>query len=446
LDVPATVTLSVADKVGHTAEGETSVQLLDSRAPVARLVFGALHSDGTIRSGESLEIVVYAADNQRLAYIGYSGAGLRDSVPASGTLDSHAFRLTIPPSWIIQRPALTGWARDASGHVSWNPEIDTRQVPVYDWVDHPVLTVPVLPDFYLQQVLWDAKRNSVYQLRGGPEGRGRIDGIDVLSGAPLASIPLPPNYPAQVAFSVSGDSLVVVLRYEPALGVVDLLKPDRPVTVVPLQYEGAANWVPRFVQRSGEHLFVALFSSGELGRLLDVNLGTGAQVIRADIDGAAEVAPYPILLPLPDGRLFVGAETEHFGTPRFLYSPESDRFTRTSKFGPVNPSRFVTSPSGRFLMGATVYDASLDSVAQVPSWDWSDPYGIALSPDGEALYQTTQYGYQKIRLSDGLLLEQVKLATKARFLIALPDGSRLIAVGESTVMIVDLRLVARRSP
>jgi hypothetical protein len=87
--------------------------------------------------------------------------------------------------------------------------------------------------------------------------------------------------------------------------------------------------------------------------------------------------------------------------------------------------------------------AALDSVANVITQDWSNEYAnaaaAALSPDGLSVYLSTRYGYQKVRLSDGFLLEQVKLEMTPLYLFAVADGSRLIAVGESSVMVIDLR-------
>jgi len=435
LDVPTTVTLIVFDKAGLTAEGEASVQLVDSRGPSARLDLGGLHGDGTIRSGETLDIYVNAADNQQLEYLGYDVAGMRDSVRASGIGDSHAFRLTVPPSWVLQRPAMRAWARDATGRVSGTNE---REVQVYNWVDHPIVSIPVLADLSVRQVLWDPKRNTIYQLRSGEEN-ARIEGVDLVTGVRIAPIPLPAGS-FSLAFSGSGDSLAVAIRNERALGVVELLKPVRATTVVPLQYDGDPYRMPWAIQSSGAHFFVALSSGADFGRLLDVNLGTGAQVIRTDIDGGTQVPSEPILLALPGGRLFVGSTGyAYFGSDdRFLYSPETDRFTRTTKLGPLDPRYYVTSPSGRLMYWNDVFNAALDSLGHVPMRDWAYPNAVALTPDGEAVYQATNYGYQKIRVSDGLLLEQVKLPAKPLFLIA-PDGNRLIAVAESAVMIVDLR-------
>lgn len=444
IEEPAIATLTVVDLAGYEAHAETRVYLRDTRPPFVRLDFGGLHFDDTIRPGETLDIYVNAEDNHRLRFIGYEGAGLRDSVAATSIGDSHTFRLTVPQSWQMQRPVLRAWARDASGNVSEPIAISRREVPVYDWVDHAITTIPVQREYGPLRVLWDAKRNAVYRLRGEPEGpnTSRIDGVIVSSGAPVPSMPLP-AYPYDFAFSATGDSLVVnFANADPALGIVDLLPPVRSTSIVPLRYDSTVFRFPYRAHASGGRFFVALVHALYESRLLDVNFGTGTQVIRTDIVGGAQLAQDLSLLPLPDGRLVIGpslsnALPEH----RVIYSPTSDTFTPTSSLRPVSRRQYSASVSGRFMMGNTVYDAALDSVTTVATqdWDYVSAAAIALSPDGQVVYLATRYGYQKVRLSDGFLLEQVKLGVTPLYLFAVTDGSRLIAVSESSVMVIDLR-------
>ena len=177
---------------------------------------------------------------------------------------------------------------------------------------------------------------------------------------------------------------------------------------------------------------------------MDVDLSTGAQVMRNDIDGSSVISREPSLLRLPDGRLFISPENGYNSNDRFLYSPASDEFLRTLRLRAVRATQYSPSPSGRFMLGDVVYDAALNVVDTVATMDWQDGEG-ALSPDGQAVYLATHYGYEKVRLSDGALLEQVKLGTKPQVLIASPDGKWLLAVGmrpgggELAVMFIDVR-------
>ena len=158
----------------------------------------------------------------------------------------------------------------------------------------------------------------------------------------------------------------------------------------------------------------------------------------------ARGAAWPNLLRLPDERLYIGPLSQSSRTlEQVIYSPETNTFASINRLRAAGEWQFSASPSGRFMLGSTVYDASLDSVASVRTQDWKEEDGssfpAALSADGTAAYLTTHYGYEKVRLADGFLLEQVKLGMRPRHLIATADGTRLIAVGESAVMVIDLR-------
>ena len=442
IDVPVIARLTVADEAGHEAYSETRIYLGDTRPPFVSLDLGGLHFDGTIRTGETLELFINAEDNHRLKFIGYEGGGLRDSVASTSVGDSHTFRLTVPDSWAANRPLLKPWARDSSGNIAGN---FARHVPVYNWADRAVTTILLLPDENAR-VLWDAKRGTVYRLRYDPETANstRIEGVVVSSGTYLPPMTLPRS-PHEFTFSGSGDSLVVVFfpEGEPALGIVDLLSPGRSTSIVPLVYDMTLPRGPYAAHAAGGRFFVALMSGLYGARLLDINFGTGTQVIRTDLDGSAEVANYPSLLPLPDGRLVIGPTFSNGQPePRYVYSPTSNTFTATFRLRPVSSRQYSASPSGRFMMGETVFGAAFDSVTTVATQDWTYYGGagaFALSNDGQFVYLATLYGYQKVRLSDGLVLEQVKLKEMPLYMFAVADGSKLIAVGASSVMVIELR-------
>ena len=168
------------------------------------------------------------------------------------------------------------------------------------------------------------------------------------------------------------------------------------------------------------------------------NLASGEQGFRTDI-----VGPGSNPFRLPDGRVYMVPNGNDFDS-HVIYSPESNTFTPADRLPWVQWSRFSASPSGRFMLDNLVFNASFDRVAVVesPDWklgSWPPPGASTLSADGQAAYLATAYGYDKVRVSDGALLEQVKLPAKAQVLIATSDGTRLLAVGESSTMVVDIR-------
>ncbi len=439
---PLVATLTLYDSTGHSARAQTTVYMKDSHSPLASVDFGGLHNDGSIRTGEPLDIYINAFDNHRLSFIGYElDDGKRDSVLSRGTGDSHAFRITVPPSWLMKRPVVKAWARDSSGNTATVFNVDGKQVPVYHWADRPVTSSPVSFNAEPAHVLYDPERDLVYLLQTwGDEGSPpRIDVHDAQSGVPLAPIPLP-HFPYYMAFSPSGDSLVVTYRGD-ALGVVDLRAPLRTPTTIPINAEIGPSRLPIVAKAVGSHFFVVLTGALPGDVLLDVNFGTGAQQVRTDIDGGPITMHPTSLIDLPDGRLVIAPDAYSGTDYRLIYSPSTDSFVVTHRLRSVYDRQYSASPSGRFMMGNTVFSPTLDSLATVTAQDWDGypPRTFALSPDGMSVYLATRYGYERVRLSDGLIIEQVNLDMAPRFLHVTADGGRVIAIGEFWLKIVDQR-------
>lgn len=448
--VPADAKLIITDSAGRVTSALGAALIRDFRPPWARLTLRGLRADQTIGTGDTLEAHIYASDNQLVSYIGYEVDGVRDSVAASGLGDSHDFLIAVRPSWRAARPVFRAWARDKAGNVSTASSDNVRELPVYDWSERTAQTAPVAGYPYPAEMLWDTKRDAAYILRFDGGGTGeRSDIVRVTSGGAETLVSLPQQALA-FTFSGTGDSLIVPIPALNVLGIVDLRQPVPSLTLLPLQHQLGSHWWPLGAQVSGKHLFVSLVANFDQTRLLDIDLATGTQVIRSDLDGGPEAPPRSSLLRLADGRLLICAESPSaYFQLRFLYSPTSNSFTPTARLRAATPWQFSASPSGRFMLGDAVFDAALDSVAVVTSRDWYPGVqrSAALSADGTAAYLATWYGYEKRRLSDGALLEQVKLGAGSNFLVAAPDGNKLIVLGalpgttsgEFALRIVDLR-------
>lgn len=423
----ALATLIVTNEAGLSHHRTFSMPILDLRPPVAAVSLGGLRSDGTIGTGQPLNIHVIAGDNHRLQYIGYAGGGLRDSVPATSTGDSHTFRITVPAHWTEPRPIIRAWARDASSLASVDSEHSRREAPVYDWRNHPVATALLTSEPWLKGVLWDSTRSVLYVMRGS-----RIEVVQP-TGALETPIILP-GPGSGFTFTASGDSLLVTLPGQRALGVIDLQSTARTTTLVPLLYDDDAGTprLPETVAVSGPHVFVTLITNGlHPSRLVDINLANGTQVIRDDFT-TSHIDGQPGLFRLPDGRVYLGPQVR-IAEPRFVYSPGTDRFARTHQLRAAAQSAFSASPSGRFMLGNTVFDAALNTYVVVERQDWKEssswiPTG-ALSPDGNSVFLATHYGIARFNLNSLYPVAQIKLDVQPLFMVATPDGSKLIAVG-----------------
>ncbi len=441
----AVATLIFSNEAGLSHEKTFSIMIWDNRRPEATLALGGLRSDGTIGTGQPLDLQVTAEDNSRLTYFGYSGGGLRDSVLANGVGDSHVFRITVPAWWTEPRPVITPWARDASGNPS---QSEGRMAPVFDWTEYPMVTVPFTQEPNLNAVLWDDKRAVLYVLR---DTRVEVVSRTGAVGPPIVFSTLP----HAMALTASGDSLLVTLPAEKALGVVDLRPAVRSASLVPLNYQneaGRERW-PRAILVSGSHAFVSLVHGLYSAYLLDVNLGDGTQSIRDDFEPSNGLDGNPGLFRLADGRIYVGSRVQEYLDARYLYSPATNRFFRNNSVRAANEgSGFSTALSGRFMVVNTVYEPSLSAVQVIETQDWKGDMfswisGATLSQDGASVFLGTQYGIAKFNLNSQFPSRQIKLETWTRFLFATPDGSTLIAVGglpysnrgEQAVTFIDIR-------
>ena len=444
--------LTAFDESQHFATAQVTVPIRDFRLPVATLTLGALRADHTIGTGDTLQITASATENHSLTHIGYEGAGIRDSVAATGLAASHTYRVPVPAAWRQQRPVFRAWARDVSGNLSTITLDTEKELPVYDWVDRPFISIAFSNNPFPIDVAWDAKRSVAYVLRADGDGDGtgsRIEVIRLPSGT--LGAPIPVGRLAQgFSLTASGDSLVVTLTHERALGVVDLTAASPAAVRVPLPFAVEANQLPGVARTAGTHVFVPLVGGSDAARLLDVNLATGVQALRTDVGDSGRLTYAPILFQLPDGRLLLNREAESYGSNEsFVYAAASNAFALTVPLRPTRPGQFSASPSGLFMLRSIVYDATMNEVSTVTTQDWSENHlnPAALSADGESVYLATWYGYQKARVADGFVLEQGKLEMAPQFVVALPDGKTLLAIGprpgsitgESALMIVDLR-------
>jgi hypothetical protein len=448
----ARATITAFDESGHFRQASLTYTIRDTRPPVARFELGGLHADLTIGTGETIQVIANVTDNHLLTYIGYRGDGRRDSVAVGGPTSAtrHAFPLVVPAAWRQRRPAFSVWARDVSGNISPVSHDAVGTLPVYDWTDVPKAIIPFPDEPTPVDLVWDSRRSVVYLLRADFEGirnSSIIDVIQIPSGQLIGSIAVGPNA-VGLSLTTSGDSLITTLPAQKALGVVDLTKQQRTLALIPLQHVDQDRYLGG-ARLSGSHVFVPIIHGLYAGRLLDVNLATGTQTIRADIGGTADLTQYPMLLPLPANRLLLHRETDSYSrNDTFLYNLASDTFDAIPSLPPIGQySRYSSSLTGRLMIGSKVFNDAFVEIDSVGTQDWLGHYSNALSVDGESVYLATWHGYQKVRVTDGFILEQVNLEMYIGHLLLLPDGNTLIAVGslpgtnkgEYCLMVIDLR-------
>lgn len=433
---PLSLTMEAADTAGRVGRrtATTSVTIGDRTPPTlnATLLDGngweSYTLTATLSPEDSLTLRVSASDNYELRWIGWRlgpPANAQDSVSVGGT-SSGSITLVAPVrgEW-AGKSNLTVFARDALGNVTER----VGAVTVYPLVNRRVRSValkgPVL------QFLYDEKRQLLYMTR--PE----TPSVAVLSMATLTLAPsiALPSRAEGMDLTATGDSLLVALPQDGALAVVDLR--TRATAVVPLAFDTTQARRVADVRVAANGKALVFLGSNFLGggRLMEYELGSGAQRLRADAGEAGTLSPGVPFVATRD-RLRVAL---HSGDCAQLYDATSDSFGTCRRGLPFHGTILSVDASGTFFTSAhQLLDGTLSLVREiyVPRF-----YNIVsmLAPDGSAVYFPTGYAYAKgrgvakARTSDGATVEQQLLPIVPELIHVLPDGATLVANGRRCI-------------
>jgi sugar lactone lactonase YvrE len=361
--------------------------------------------------------------------------GVRDSVVGPG-----GWFISIPvrPEWAGQKIQIRLFARDASGLVSDTIVAPADSLFIYPSVDRPTTWTTL--SGYAEDVIIDQARGALYLMQGA--------GIRVFSlGAReiTETIPLP-SVASDADLTAGGDSLVLTLPYNRALGIIDLRQPSRTVTLVPLRSVdstlGQAPYQVRIAANGRAYVGLA-GPSAAANRLLEVDLGTGAERLLPDAGRDGLTGGAGLERSFDRTVLVLSQRLENLLQ---RYDVAADAFgpiqTRVNVQGPLRIDR----TGARVSVGLDIYDADLAFQRRVTA-----PYGAlyvpgaALSPDGEYLYQAIALrGVARTRVSDGVLVDRSPTPFSATgYLRVSPDGTMLVIMdsfnGTLKIATMDLR-------
>jgi hypothetical protein len=401
----------------------------DVTAPGVSATEDAPAGDSVYVPGDTIQIAVDADDNQQLAWVGYRigdpGRG-SDSVPATGRHFSHTFAAPTAAPWSGD---IMVFARDADGTPV---QIDSLLPTLTGYVRHPThdfpLTAPVT------DIAYDAKRHVIYVSQRDSQRVVALSLDTYTYGTSLAM----PSFPSGVDVTPGGDSLLVALSRFASLGVVDLTQNPLVVDTIQLPFDTLRLLKALRIASNGRAL-VSFKSLSGFDGALDYDLATGAAHLRTDVGIGGQAWEPVVIARSPDRTKLVYVQTSLVpGVPAQVYNPASDAFGGT--VGTVDQSApSVGASTDRFLIGGTVYSSSLTPIKVVfPGSPVSRWPVTAISTDGLYLYVADPGvpgapgpGYSKVRVSDGVVLERVRLPTPATRLTPLPDGHTLIAATDS---------------
>jgi hypothetical protein len=391
---------------------------------------------GQFGVGDQLSLYVEARDNALLKWIVWelgAPANARDSVLVSPSVNYKvvSIPITVRPEW-VGAPTLSVYARDAWGLKSEVISSATDSLRFYPVVTRtasaPVTaSSPSSPVLELGDVVFDAKRGVYYVALRRSKDVGVLDATTMIYRTPI-------TLPAEVAgldLTAGGDSLVVALPSLKSLGIVNLASPAPP-TIVALTVLDTAGTINSFVTPRPTQVRVAANGKAIVGLdhwtaggddMVEVDLGTGAQRIRADARGAS---PYVRLLagPTPDRSRILMPD---YGCLR-SYVSATDAFTScgaTKTDYPWSLTNVTFDAAGRlFTLGNGVFDPAYTTLRMAAAINFRMPIG-ALSPDGAFVYLGADQTVAKMRVADGAIVERFAVPVTVQRMMVSPTGDWL---------------------
>ncbi|HET7553298.1 MAG TPA: hypothetical protein VFK04_18535 [Gemmatimonadaceae bacterium] len=432
LGVPLRVAVAAIDaglQVGSRLLS-TNISLVDETPPNIGAFFfspeGFSGSDlsGIFFGGDSIQVRFLAQDNHRLRELQWevlpTGAGIDGSLDVSSQVADPTVFVHLAPqaSGPIQ---LRLSAQDAVGLASNTITTSAGATVAHPSVELPTDSVPV--DGPSWDAIPDPRRGLVYLLQ---QAQRRILVVSLTNMSVTGTIPLS-SMPNGFDITAGGDSLIVALPDERALGVVDLREAAWHSALVPVTaLDPVADQRPSDVLAlsNGKVFIAATNPSGYSNVLIEADLATGVQRVRTDAGVNGNI----------NGNV-MGRSLDHSvvvvnGGPDFFqrYDVATDHFgERKSVSGYVTPVLDATGT--RVAVGVDVYDGSLQFLRRI-STPLSPSYGTmhtVLSGDGNVLYQLfARPGVVRSRVSDGAILDRIIDQFRGDELRISDDGTLLV--------------------
>jgi hypothetical protein len=429
LDVPLTITIDAYNTSGgHAQASFPSIALVDRIAPAVS--FSVTNGQTTWVPGDTVRLTVTAHDNAQLTWVGYTLAGITDSVhtASADTTLSVAIQLTAAQ---IGSQTISAFARDRTQRVT-GPLV---QANVIDAVR--VVTREATLTNAVREIAYDGKRGVLYLTQPSAATISVLSLSTMTFGAAITS----PSAPWGLDLTQGGDSLLVTLRQTGQLGVVDLSQATRTMQTVALPVGSFLNQGPDHIAVLANNKAIVTLTfdgSGYGGSVVEYDLVTHAAKARTDAGfGASVTESVPLARSFTRRRMIMLIDDSCCPEDGQLYSTDADSFvvkrgTESSYF----PSVSADSVGARFLIGGGVYDSTLTRVSALKPTDFAFGPSV-LAENATVAYLGTDFGYDKVRLSDGVVLRRVLLPVAPTKLLVLPGSSTLVALGGNRVMAID---------
>jgi hypothetical protein len=386
-------------------------------------------------AGDTLLPFVGAFDNRGVRAIIWEiqPGGYRDSV-----LGEYAGFLPIR-----LRPELAGatitvrlFARDVGGLVSDTVVALLPGLPIYPSVERPIVLGTVPGQF--ERALFDPARPFVYITYGIYATRILMLSATTLGVARTIALP---TIGGDADFSLSGDSLIVVLPYSRGLGVIDATLTTDTVALYTVRTLESAQSLGAMRVGSNGKVYVKLESQTVATGLLEIDLAAGTERLVSGGGGLGS-----------SGMQRSGDRTtlifsrgmqllQRYDVPQDAFSTA---VTPQSLYGPLD----VDATAATIAFGLDIYDHDLVFQRRVAGLYGGEAIpGAALSVDGQYLYQVLGFrGVGRAVTSDGTAVDRIPTPISAAGQLAFsPDGTRLFFgnyspfTQSSRIAVIDLR-------
>jgi hypothetical protein len=402
-------------------------------------VTGSILPDSTAALRDTLAITVTVASPRPLTDVGYrftNFLNLGDSVAVSDTVATHVFRLPVPFEWKGLELTIEVFGRDRLG-LEDHRQVSQLRVAVFP--NLPTQTFRVGQG--VSELVYDEPRGRLYLMTaldstpqaGQPEVRVfQFSPAEFLPGIPVAW------FASGMDLSPGGDSLLLT-SYNGRLGIIDLTTLAQDSTD-PITFTPANGRYPYKVRAMANgKAMISITSASDPGQLVEFDLGTGTQTLRADVGDSGAVGLTPLLGRTPDRTRLLLWPSQATGNAAQLYQSATDSFGPSVPIlaPPVGATSVSSDAAGTlWLVGNVLLDGALTPLRQLESGIYAGT--SVLSDDGAYAYVSVPEGVAKVRTSDGARVELILLQVPPYLLTITSDGNTLIAVGYG-LQIVDLR-------
>ena len=436
LGQPITAAVAVFDAALQPASMErpTAVTIADRTPPAMQPIFfpqgvsgSAFAPSGDHFAGDTIWFVPNASDNHRLAWAVWDvpSSGVRDSAPLAGTATAPLAAVPIPLRVEMAGATVLRLAvRDAGGLTSNTVLSQQGNFAIYPTVVRPTAVASVAGE--IDDAVVDARRGAIYLLQSQ---RSRVAVLS-LATMQVTSVVTLPSAGWSFDLTAGGDSLLLTLPAQRALGVIDLRPATPALTIRQLtSLDATQNHAPRSLRVAANgRAFITVESSTGPNTLLELNLATGAERFRSDAgDGGGSIGT-DWLERSPDRSALI--LTNAFGLQR--YDAAADAFGARRFTGEPSSGNSVSADAAgqRIAIGARVFDASLQLLRSVKVAPPANPSTrTRLSPDGEYLYSLQgARGVVRARVSDGAIVDRAASPVVGTMLRISDDGTLLVAI------------------